>query len=190
MPQPVSDTGPRACLRSIIAEKSYLTGGDFALASGTGSSFFFDMKPTLLDPEGATLVADLMLAILAEYNVTAVGGLVLGACPVASAICVRSFGSRQPLKGFYIRKEPKGRGTNKLFEGEELPRGSRIAIVEDVTTSGGSALKAVETARTIGLEVACVLTVIDRLQSADDAFRRAGIPFHALFTREDFADGT
>jgi orotate phosphoribosyltransferase len=176
----------RARLRAIIRERSYLTGGDFQLASGAESSFFFDMKPTLLDPEGATLVAELILDRIAPYRVTAIGGLELGACPIASAVCVRSWERPQCVAAFYVRKTPKKRGTQKMIEGAELQPGARVAMVDDVTTSGGSTLQAVEEVRKLGCTVACVLSVVDRQQGARERFAAESIPFEALFTRDDF----
>lgn len=176
-----------ARLRDIIQEKSYNTGGDFKLASGAASSFFFDMKPTLLDPEGANLVADAFLDLLKNEDVTALGGLILGACPIASAVCVKSHAAQKPLRAFYVRKEAKTRGTQKMIEGAELSAGDRVVVVEDVTTSGGSALQAVDELQKIGCTVVKVMTVIDREQGAAEAFAARNIPFDALFRRKDFA---
>ncbi|MBU6475384.1 MAG: orotate phosphoribosyltransferase [Alphaproteobacteria bacterium] len=177
-----------ARLRRIINEKSYNTGGDFKLASGAASSFFFDMKPTVLDPEGANLVADAILERIKGLNATAIGGLVLGACPIASAVCVKSFGTSAPLQAFYVRKEAKTRGTQKMIEGGDLKKGDRVVVVEDVTTTGGSALQAVAELRKLGCEVVKVMTIVDREQGAAAAFAAEKIPFDALFTRRDFAE--
>jgi orotate phosphoribosyltransferase len=173
-------------LRDIIKQKSYNTGGDFKLASGATSSFFFDMKPTLLDPEGANLVADAILARIGNDNVKAIGGLVLGACPIASAVCVKSHSTPAPLQAFYVRKEAKARGTQKMIEGLELKKDDRVVVVEDVTTSGGSALQAVEELQKIGCIVVKVMTIVDREQGAAAAFANKKIPFDALFCRKDF----
>jgi orotate phosphoribosyltransferase len=171
-------------LREIIAEKS-LTRGRFKLASGSESSVFFDMKMTLLDPEGATLAADLILDLLGGEKVDAVGGLVIGACPIVSAICVKSWMRERPLQGFYVRKEPKERGTRKLIEGN-LEAGSVAVILEDVTTEGNSALRAVHAARDLGCTVSKVVTVVDRMQGAREKLSQEGIELIALFTRDDF----
>lgn len=172
-------------LREIIAAKS-LTTGRFKLASGSESNIFFDMKMTLLDPEGASLVADLILDLLADERVDAIGGLVLGACPVVSAVALKSGERGRPIPGFFVRKEPKGRGTNKLIEGNLEP-GWRVVVVEDVTTEGNSALKAVQAVRAEGCEVARVVTVVDRLQGARENLAKEGIELVALFTRDDFS---
>lgn len=173
-------------LKLLIREKSYLTEGDFALASGASSSFFFDMKVTMLDPEGATLAAELILERIEGLRLDAVGGLVVGACPIVSAVCVRSHGRAHPVQGFYVRKEPKNRGTQKMIEGALLTAGMRVAILEDVTTSGGSALRAMQEVERLGCTVACVVTIVDREQGAAEAFAREGVAFYPLFTRRDF----
>lgn len=175
----------RARLREIIAAKS-LTRGQFKLASGSESNIFFDMKMTLLDPEGAALAADLILDLLAGESVDAIGGLVLGACPVVSAVSLKSGERGRPIPGFFVRKEPKGRGTNKLIEGI-LPPGARVVVVEDVTTEGNSALRAVKAVRAEGGQVAKVVTVVDRLQGARENLAKEGLELTALFTRDDFS---
>jgi orotate phosphoribosyltransferase len=182
---PPADPKSRARLRDIIAERS-LTRGQFKLASGGESNIFFDMKTTLLDPEGAALAAALILDMLGQDQVDAIGGLVIGACPVVSAVCVTSAGRGRPVPGFYVRKEPKGRGTNKLIEGNLEP-GWRVVVVEDVTTEGNSALKAVRAVREHGCTVVKVVTVVDRLQGARENLKKEGIELAALFTRDDFS---
>ena len=129
----------------MIGAKSVFTGGDFKLASGGQSSVFFDMKMTLLDPEGINFVADLMVQLLEGEACDAIGGLVLGACPIVDAVIVKAYPTRR-ITGFYVRKEPKERGTNKMIEGPLAP-GSACVMVEDVTTLGNSVLKAVAEAR-------------------------------------------
>jgi len=175
----------RARLRDIIAERSVLTGGDFKLASGGQSAVFFDMKMTLLTPDGAGLAADLILELLQDERVDAIGGLVLGACPIVDAVCVKSVQSGRPIPAFYVRKEPKDHGTDKLIEGP-LPAGARVVVVEDVATRGNSSLKAVEAARKEGCEVARVITIVDRLEGAADNLKAHGVELTALFTRDDF----
>src|SRR5262249_7897807 len=141
------DLAKRNRLKALISAKSVLTGGDFKLASGGKSSVFFDMKMTLLDPEGLNLVADLMLQLVENEQFDAVGGLVLGACPIVDAIALKAYPARR-VSGFYVRKEPKERGTNKMIEGPLAP-GSTCVMVEDVTTQGNSVLKAISEARAI-----------------------------------------
>jgi orotate phosphoribosyltransferase len=189
MPKPsiaMAGETKRSRLRDIIARRSIFRG-EFKLASGGASNLFFDMKMTLLDPEGADLAADLILDALAADPVDAVGGLVIGACPIVSALSVKSLGRKgAPRSFFYVRKEPKDRGTRKLIEGN-LEEGSRVAIVEDVTTEGNSALRAVAAVRELGCTVKTVVTVVDRLQGARDNLANNGVGLVSLFTRDDFS---
>lgn len=185
MSQPVRlDLDKRVRLKTLISTKSVLTGGDFKLASGGQSSVFFDMKMTLLDPEGINLVADLMLQLIEGEACDAIGGLVLGACPIVDAVTLKAFPGRRII-GFYVRKEPKERGTNKMIEGPLVP-GSACVMVEDVTTRGASVLKAVAEARAIGCTVATVLTCVDRQQGARERLSGHGIALKPLFTMDEF----
>jgi orotate phosphoribosyltransferase len=174
----------RARLRDIIAEKSQLAG-TFKLASGGTSGFFFDMKPTLMDPEGSNLVAELILDLLKDEKVEFVGGLELGAVPLAAIIAQKSHYSGRPVPAFLVRKEPKSRGTEKVIEGN-IRKGAEVVILEDVTTKGNSALKAVEAARAEGCVVRRVVTVVDRLDGARDNLKAHGLELSALFTKDDF----
>lgn len=176
----------RERLKEIIKEKSYITEGNFTLASGATSYFFFDMKPTLLSPEGATLAAEMILDNIRDDRITAVGGLVIGACPIASAVCVRSHERGAPVNAFYVRKEPKKRGTQKMIEGASLCPGDRVAVVEDVTTSGASALQAVEEVKALGCEVVKIISIVDREQGARENFASKGMVFESIFSRHDF----
>ncbi len=178
------DPAKRNRLRDIIAEKSQLAG-TFKLASGGTSGFFFDMKPTLMDPEGGNLVAELILDLLKNDKVEFVGGLELGAVPLATIIAQKSHYTGRPVPAFLVRKEPKSRGTEKLIEGN-IRKGAEVVILEDVTTKGNSALKAVEAARAEGCTVRRVVTVVDRLDGARDNLKAHGLELSALFTRDDF----
>jgi orotate phosphoribosyltransferase len=178
------DSKKRTRLKALIAAKSVLTGGDFQLASGGKSSVFFDMKMTLLDPEGINLTADLMLQLLEGEAFDAIGGLVLGACPIVDAVTLKAYPARR-ISGFYVRKEPKERGTNKMIEGPLAP-GSVCVMVEDVTTQGSSVMKAVVEARAIGCTVATVATCVDRQQGARERLKAEGIVLRPLFTMDEF----
>lgn len=173
-------------LKEIIKEKSYIIDGDFKLASGAMSNFFFDMKVTLLDPEGASLAADLILDKIKGQNVQAIGGLVIGACPIASAVCVKSYERNLPINAFYVRKEPKKRGTQKMIEGAVLKSGDRVVMVDDVTTSGGSVLEAIKIIKDLGCDVVNVITIVDREQGAKENLIKAGLSLDSLFTKHDF----
>ena len=177
-------------LRAIISDQSVRTGGDFTLASGRHSTVFFDMKKTILDPEGAALVGDAFLDLLDGEAADFVGGLVMGAVPIVSAVCVRSVDRRparaKPLRGFFVRKEAKDHGTAQQIDGH-LEDGAQVVVVEDVTTTGGSALKAVDAVRARGCTVATVLTIVDRLEGAEENLKSHGLKLAAVFTKNDFA---
>ena len=179
-------------LRAMIAEKSVLRG-EFRLASGGESGLFFDMKQTLLLPEGLSLVGSLMLEKVLESRATAVGGLVLGACPIVGAIAQASYtmsaaGGGREIAAFYVRKEPKNTGTRELIEGHDIAGHAAVYMIEDVTTKGGSVIRAIEAVRR---ETPCavlgVLTVVDREQGARAALAEIGLPLDALFTMSEFA---
>ena len=172
-------------LAAIIRCQSLLLNRDFVLVSGRSSNFFFDMKKTMLDPEGATLLADLLFDNIRAEDVDYIGGLETGAIPIIAALCVRSW-PEKPLRGFFVRKEVKGHGTDQRIDGL-LEKGTNVILFEDVTTTGGSALQAVTQARQFGCEIVKVVSVVDRLEGAEENFRAAGIRFEALFTWRDFS---
>lgn len=177
----------RGRLREIIKKKSVITG-DFELASGGSSNIFFEMKETLLDPEGLDIASEMTLNIIDKIpNVDAVGGLELGACPVVTAVCLKSLG-RRPLTGFYVRKERKKRGAKQLIDGPVV-RGSNVVILDDVTTKGGSVLQAVRAAREeLGCNVVAVVTVVDRQEGAREALAKEGLDLIPLFLLSEFKE--
>lgn len=175
----------RERLRQVIRDKSLMTGGDFKLASGAQSQLYFDMKKTLFDPEGASLVADLLIDAIKGDAVDQVGGLEIGAVPIAVAVAMRSWPER-PIRAFFVRKEAKGHGTNRLIDGQYRDGGKTI-LFEDVTTTGGSVMKAVHAVRERGGEVGKIVTLVDRLEGARDNLAREGIDLVALYTKDDFA---
>jgi orotate phosphoribosyltransferase len=159
--------------------------GDFTLASGRHSSLYIDARLTTMSPEGLSLIGPLGRAAVRQVawgaGVGAVGGLTMGADPIAYAISYASAlaGDRPPLRAFTVRKEAKTHGTGKLVEGP-FATGDRVVIVEDVITTGGSALKAVEAVRGAGGIVAGVLALVDREEGGREAIEAAGLPVHAL----------
>lgn len=187
----MSREADRARLIEIIKTRSFTKGGEIKLASGRSSSFYFNMKPTMLDPEGAHLIGALICAAVAGNNAELVGGLEMGAVPIATAVAVASHVEGKPLAAFFVRKQAKDHGTQSLVEG--LPKGQtlkgrRVVIVEDVTTTGGSAMKAIEAVRAEGAIVDRVITVVDRLEGAAETFKAAGIAFQPILTAIDFND--
>ena len=178
-------TRKRERLLAIIRRRSLLQDRDFRLASGRSSNFFFDMKKTMFDPEAAALLADLLFDAIKDEDVEYIGGLETGAIPIVSALCARSW-PEKPLKGFFVRKENKGHGTDQRIDGL-LQRGSKVILFEDVTTTGGSAMQAVNQARQLDCTVLRVVSVVDRLEGAEENFRAAGIKFESIFTWRDFS---
>jgi orotate phosphoribosyltransferase len=179
----------RRRLVEIVKRRSFSTGSGITLVSGRSSSFYFDMKPTMLDPEGSHLIATLVLDALAGAEVDLVGGLEMGAVPLATAVAAASYARGRPLPAFFVRKQTKEHGARKLVEGlapGETLAGKRVAVLEDVTTTGGSATKAIEALRTEGAIIDRVITVVDRLEGAAENFASAGIPFIAILTVADF----
>jgi orotate phosphoribosyltransferase len=184
----VSISASRARLADIIRKRSF-GRGEITLASGRKSDFYFNLKPTMLDPEGAALLAELSLDALKDENADYIGGLEMGAVPLAGAIAQLSWLKGHPIAAFFVRKKPKEHGARLSVEGltkDESLRGKRIVIVEDVTTTGGSAIKAVEAVRDAGGEVALVFTMVDREEGAAETFAAARIPFRSLFKAGEF----
>ncbi|MDG1540646.1 MAG: orotate phosphoribosyltransferase [Candidatus Thalassarchaeaceae archaeon] len=165
---------------------------DFTLASGRKSKHFFDMKPVMMDPECAHLLGVLIHHQIEKIGqVDAVGGLELGAVPL-TGIAIAKAGRGSPLKGFIVRKEPKGRGGRKTgnppgIEGSSLESSHRIVLLEDVTTTGGSALKAAKRLMEMGCDVASCITILDRQEGGLEAFQEAGIPLIPLTLKSEIA---
>lgn len=173
-------------LKRLLAEHS-LKFGSFTLASGKTASYYLDCRNLTLHPRGANVIALGILEKLAALPSLpdAVGGMAIGADPITAAVVTVAGQRDLPLVGFMVRKEPKGHGTGRQVEGPVKP-GQRVVIVEDVITSGGSALAAVKAAREFGLEVLGVIGIIDRLAGGEAAFAAEGIPLETLLTVRDF----
>ena len=186
--QQTNQQGTRARLADIIFKRSF-GYGEVTLASGRKSNFYFNLKPTMLDPEGAALLAELTLDALAGETIDYVGGLEMGAVPIAGAIAQLSFLKGKPVSAIFVRKKPKEHGAKLAIEGlakGETLAGKRVVVVEDVTTTGGSSMKAVEAVRDAGGEVALVFTMVDREEGAAEAFAAAGLKFRALYRASEF----
>jgi orotate phosphoribosyltransferase len=175
----------RARLFDIIKTKSFVRG-PVVLASGKVSDHYFDLKPTMFDPDGADLLSALILSRLEGIEADYVGGLEMGAVPLISPIAIKSGKSARPLPGFFVRKTVKDHGTRKVVEGVGDIKGRRVVIVEDVTTTGNSAMVAVKALQEAGATVALVISIIDRQEGAGKLYADAGIPFQSLFTASDF----
>src|SRR5579885_3000005 len=188
----LSKSASRARLHDIIRRRSF-GRGEVTLASGRKSDFYFNLKPTMLDPEGAALLAQLTLDALASEELDYIGGLEMGAVPIAAAASAVSALTDSPVHAFFVRKQPKEHGAKLLIEGlmkGESLEGKRVAVLEDVTTTGGSAMKAVDAVKDAGAEVALVFTMVDRQEGATETFAQAGIKFVSLFTADEFLRGS
>lgn len=162
----------KARLLQLVRERAYKDGIDIVLASGKRSDFYINGKKVTLHPEGLWLIARLILDQLKRHpEVTAIGGLTIGADPIASAVAALSWETGQNLKAFLVRKEAKGHGTGSRIEGD-LDRGEKVAIVEDTVTTGGSARKAIEAVVEVGAVPVVVVAIADREDPDADAFRR------------------
>jgi orotate phosphoribosyltransferase len=169
----------------IIQQKSFVRG-KVILASGQESDHYFDMKPSMLDPEGSGLLCQLILEQLSGMPVDGVGGLEMGAVPLIAPLAMVSWQQGRPIPGFFVRKAAKGHGTQRLIEGIRDVKGKQLVVVEDVTTTGGSAIKSIAILQEAGATVTLVLSILDRNQGATAAFKAAGLPFHSLFTAQEF----
>ena len=175
----------RARLIELIAARSF-GRKKIILASGRESNFYFDMKPTMFHPEGAALLARLILDRLSKTGVDLVGGLEMGAVPLITPVSIASRRAGRSLPGFFVRKTVKDHGTKKLVEGLSDIAGKRVAIVEDVTTTGGSAMKAVEALTAASAKIVLVISILDREQGATALYAEAGIPFVSIFKASEF----
>lgn len=174
-----------------ILRKRSLKIGKFTLVSGLTSHYYFDSKPTTLDPEGGYLTALLILRKLKEKGITAdsIGGLTLGADPIVSAVAAVSFAEKDQfpvLPAYIVRKEAKKHGTQKFIEGFDGGPGTRVVVVDDVCTTGGSTLKAINLSIDAGYDVVAVVALVDREQGGEEALK--DYPFFSLFTATELLD--
>lgn len=173
-------TKNRERLKEILVRNSILRG-KFRLASGRESDYYIDARLTTLDPEGVSLVAGIFLEeILKDPGINAVGGPTMGADPIVGALIAESHRTGRPLNGFLVRKREKEHGTGKVVEGGLKP-GDVTAVVEDVVTTGGSVLTAIDAVKSIGAEVRKTLVIVDREEGGDEVFREMGIELYSIF---------
>jgi orotate phosphoribosyltransferase len=185
---PAALEADRRRLLAMLTERSYAKK-KIVLSSGRESDFYIDCKKTVLSAEGHWLTGKLMFAGVREHFAAAVGvgGLTMGADPLASAVSTVSFLGGSALQAFLVRKEPKGHGTGQWIEGlTSLPAGAKVVIVEDVVTTGASAIKAIERARAEGLEPIGAFAVVDRQEGGREAIEATGVKVCSLFARSDF----
>jgi len=177
----------RQRLLTLLTEQAYFRQ-PVILSSGKPSDYYIDCRRVTLSGEGAYLTAKLFLAALAAIPVQAVGGLTLGADPIVAAMAAVSFAEGRPLQGFIVRKEAKKHGRRRSIEGPELPPGAAVAIVDDVATTGGSLLTAIQRVQEeTDWRIAQVLCLVDRQEGAQARLAQAGHELITLFTAQDLA---
>ena len=181
-------TRDRKRLMELLKEHS-LMFGEFTLASGKKSNFYFDSKRTTLLPEGAFLTAMEILAILDDNGIQAdaIGGMTLGADPIVCPVAALSHVEGSPLRAFIVRKETKEHGTSRKIEGSLEP-GSRVVVVDDVVTTAGSTLKAIEAVEQDGHEIVAVICLVDREEGGTEKLARW--PFYPIFSRSEIFEKT
>ncbi len=170
----------RGILLDLIAKYAYVEG-DFVLSSGAKSSYYINCKQVTLRAEGALALGRLLWEMLPQ-DTAAVAGLTLGADPMVSAVSVVSAYQGRPIPALIIRKQPKGHGTKAYIEGPSLATGAKIVVLEDVVTTGSSALTAVERLQAAGYQVRQILALVDREQGGSELYQSKGIEFQALFS--------
>ncbi|MEM7170473.1 MAG: orotate phosphoribosyltransferase [Pseudomonadota bacterium] len=179
----MTQENPRDRLRDIIREKSFKYG-DFTLASGKKSDVFFNMKLTMLDPEGSQLLADAILEIMTRDQIRVVGGIAVGGVPLVAAVCVKSYPT-YPVKAFYVRDKVKDHGIMEQVDGF-LDDGDEVILLDDVITTGGSVMKAVKAARGRNCRIRKIVTVVDRCEGGRENLAAEGLDLEALYDRSDF----
>jgi orotate phosphoribosyltransferase len=173
-------------LLDILKTLSY-EEGEFILKSGKKSAYYIDARETALKPEGMYLTGNIMYKMVREMpGIEAVGGVSVGADPLVCAVVLASYNSKDNLAGFFIRKEPKGHGKNLWIEGaKNLKKGMDVIILEDVVTTGGSSLKAVEITEKEGYNVKGIITLLDRLEGGKAIIESKGYVFKSIFDLSD-----
>jgi orotate phosphoribosyltransferase len=168
----------------ILVQKDAVKHGHFILASGKESDIYVDLRKVTLNPRGAKLIGDLITDIIKERGVDAIGGLTMGADPIALATSMQALEAGVHINAFVVRKEKKAHGTMGWIEGPIEP-GHKAVVVEDVITTGSSAIKAIERLKESGVNVDMVVAVLDRNEGGREAIEALGYPVQALLTRED-----
>ena len=168
-------------LLKLLKENAYKKG-EFKLSSGKTSEHYVNCKPVTLTGRGLTLISMMMLE---HVETRVVAGLTLGADPLVSGVAVCSALDMKLIDALIVRKEPKGHGTGAWIEGPEFPKGTKVTVLEDVVTTGGSSIKAVEKLRDAGYEVDRIVTIVDRQEGGETAIIEAGLELRSLFTIED-----
>jgi orotate phosphoribosyltransferase len=173
-------------LLDLLCQLAYKEG-DFVLSSGQRSSYYINGKQVTLHPQGALTIGRILLSML-PLETQAVAGLTLGADPIVSAVSVVSAYENRPIPALIIRKEAKGHGTRAYIEGPSLPEGAKVVVLEDVVTTGQSAMKAVDRLREAGYTVNQVISLVYRQQGGAELYQQAGLEFKAVYTIEEIQE--
>lgn len=177
----VAAKSKQEALLEIIRRESFLKGS-FTLASGQHSNWYYDGKMTMGHPKGMLLIGEVIFDLLKDKEVVAVGGLAAGAIPIGASISIASSNTDRPLPNFWVREETKSHGTQKLIEGQfPKEKGSRVAIIDDVMTTGGSVLKAVQRVEEDGAVVDCIIVILDRRAGGSEKLRSQGYKVISLY---------
>ena len=180
-------------LKTIFEEKAFLRKNPdekpFKLASGGSSYVFFDCKLVTQDPEGIALIAELIFDKVSKHDIDSIGGIMTGAIPICTAVALISFLKKKPIEAFWVRQEKKTHGTEKWIEGSLKP-GSRVVVVDDVTTKGNSVFEAIERVLELDCKIVEVISLVDREEGAASRITNAGYKFAPMFTISDFSDAS
>jgi orotate phosphoribosyltransferase len=172
-------------LLELLSTRSFRRG-TFTLASGATSNYYIDGRTSAVFSRGAFLIGQVLYERTKGLAVDAIGGMEVGAVPLTAAAVIHYHLNGRPMEGFWVRDKTKTHGTRKLVEGAGVGKGSRVVVLDDVVTTGGSSVKAADAVRELGGDVVLVLALVDRLQGAAKAFRERGIEFRSVFTIRDF----
>lgn len=176
-------------LLEILYKKSFILSSDsiFVLSSGRKSNYYIDCKKTTLSPKGAYLIGNIIFEKIKEMKIDGIGGLTLGADPIALSVSLISYINNHPIPAFVVRKEPKSHGTIRWIEGDIKPGGS-VVVLDDVITSGSSTMRAIRLLEEEGFSVAKVIALVDRKEGARRNIERMGLELEALFTVDDLME--
>ena len=167
-----------------LVKRDAVRFGKFILASGKESDFYADLRKVTLNAQGATLIGEIIAEMIKDHDVQAVGGMTMGADPIATASSVACYRAGREVHAFIVRKEVKDHGTGRLVEGP-VKEGDRVVVVEDVITTGGSTLKAIERIEAAGLVVDCVIAVLDRQEGGKETIEARGYKVYPIITRAE-----
>jgi len=180
---PMSREEMKERLLALIKERALFVGPR-KLASGKMSNCYIDGKLITCDPEGIYLVSKIILSMIKDEEIDAIGGMTMGADPIAAGVAVLSYLENRPIKAFIVRTAQKDHGMGKLIEGH-IQKGWSVLIVDDVITTGGSVLKAIKAVEEVGAVVKKVIAIVDRLEGAREALAEKNIPLQSIFTKDD-----